>query len=82
MSSLRTSKTEQKYVRDSSLLRAPLLIYVSAVKLTLSVHYPDDYPNVLPDLALEAAGGELEDREKNVLLSDLQTVVGNFSFHS
>ncbi|KZT26219.1 RWD-domain-containing protein [Neolentinus lepideus HHB14362 ss-1] len=40
----------------------------------LSVHYPDEYPDVLPDLSLQLAEGELEEQDIEALLNDLRTV--------
>lgn len=45
------------------------------MKLTLHVHYTDDYPDVLPDLSLTAVEGEIEDEELETLLEELKTVV-------
>jgi len=43
--------------------------------MTLSVHYPDEYPDVLPDLSLTAAEGEIDDDEVTDLLKELHSVV-------
>ncbi|KAJ8594337.1 RWD-domain-containing protein [Rhizopogon salebrosus TDB-379] len=43
-------------------------------KLQLSVHYPDEYPDTLPRLTLEAIEGELEEEEHDALLESLTTV--------
>jgi hypothetical protein len=45
------------------------------VKLQLSVHYPDEYPDTLPRLTLQAIEGELEEEEHDALLESLTTVV-------
>ena len=45
------------------------------VKLALDVTYPENYPDVLPELSLEAIEGELEDTEIEQLMEDLRTVV-------
>ncbi|KAK7693569.1 hypothetical protein QCA50_003138 [Cerrena zonata] len=45
-----------------------------AFKLTLSVHYPDGYPDALPDLSIEATEGELSDHETEELLKGLKAV--------
>ncbi|KAL0946924.1 hypothetical protein HGRIS_013085 [Hohenbuehelia grisea] len=42
--------------------------------LQLKVHYPDGYPDVLPELALEVLEGEFEDSEIDALITDLLTV--------
>jgi len=38
------------------------------------VQYPDDYPDVLPDLSLEAVEGSVEEDEVEQLLDELRTV--------
>lgn len=45
------------------------------VKLTLCVHYTDQYPNVLPELSLRAVEGEADDEELDALLEELRGVV-------
>lgn len=45
------------------------------MKLALDVRYPDDYPDVLPELSLDAVEGELEEDEREELLRGLQTAV-------
>ncbi|KAF8136336.1 RWD-domain-containing protein [Boletus edulis] len=40
-------------------------------KLKLTVNYPDDYPDALPELRLEAVDGEINESESKVLLNDL-----------
>ena len=47
----------------------------SLVKLTLDVRYPDDYPEVLPELELEPAEGDFDDDELSHLREELHTVV-------
>jgi hypothetical protein len=47
------------------------------VKLT---HYPDDYPNVLPDLNLESSDGEFSESEIHSLIEDLKASV-SLMFH-
>ncbi|KII88544.1 hypothetical protein PLICRDRAFT_161745 [Plicaturopsis crispa FD-325 SS-3] len=44
------------------------------LKLSLGVHYPDGYPDVLPDLSLDAVEGTLEDSERTTLLDELKTM--------
>ncbi|KIM87049.1 hypothetical protein PILCRDRAFT_95926 [Piloderma croceum F 1598] len=44
------------------------------LRLTLTVHYTDGYPDKLPDLSLEAIEGELEDDELESLLHELRTI--------
>jgi hypothetical protein len=46
-----------------------------AVTLRFSVQYPDDYPEVLPEMDLEPIEGEWENDEYNELLGDLKLVV-------
>ncbi|KIJ17390.1 hypothetical protein PAXINDRAFT_168068 [Paxillus involutus ATCC 200175] len=43
-------------------------------KLKLSVDYPDDYPDALPKLELEAVDGELDESESDTLLQSLADV--------
>ena len=45
------------------------------VKLSLNVHYTDEYPDVLPELAMECVEGELDDAELTSLEEDLKAVV-------
>ncbi|KAH8099491.1 RWD-domain-containing protein [Cristinia sonorae] len=42
--------------------------------LALNVVYPDEYPDVLPELSLEATEGELTDEEMAGLLKGMKTV--------
>ena len=49
--------------------------FAIVVKLTLSVHYPEGYPDILPELSLDAIDGELEDEEKQKLIEELKAVV-------
>ncbi|KAK0450836.1 uncharacterized protein ARMOST_03682 [Armillaria ostoyae] len=44
------------------------------LKLSLRVHYGASYPDVLPDLSLEAVEGELEDDEVAKLISELNDI--------
>ncbi|EIN07418.1 RWD-domain-containing protein [Punctularia strigosozonata HHB-11173 SS5] len=44
------------------------------LKLTLNVHYPDDYPDVLPDLTLDPIEGEVSEAECAQLVEDLLAV--------
>lgn len=52
------------------------------VKLTLDVRYPDEYPDVLPELELTPAEGDFDDAELDHLRSELQTVVCVFIFNN
>ncbi|KAF4576551.1 hypothetical protein EYR40_000793 [Pleurotus pulmonarius] len=45
-----------------------------SVKLLLKVHYPDAYPDVLPELSLEPVEGEFEDEELDALVADMESV--------
>lgn len=45
------------------------------MKVTLEVHYTEDYPDTLPDLVLEAVEGDLDDVEEVNLLASLRKVV-------
>jgi len=51
------------------------------VRLSLTVHYTDGYPDELPDLSLEAIEGELVDDELESLLHELRTVVRHCVAH-
>ncbi|KAH7889716.1 RWD-domain-containing protein [Phlebopus sp. FC_14] len=44
------------------------------LKLKLSVHYTDDYPDALPELELEAIDGEIDESERNSILQALGEV--------
>lgn len=44
------------------------------VKLTLDVKYPQDYPDVLPELSLEPTQGGLQDDEVQALIEGLRAV--------
>ncbi|KAH6918604.1 ubiquitin-conjugating enzyme/RWD-like protein [Coprinopsis sp. MPI-PUGE-AT-0042] len=44
------------------------------IKLLLSVHYPNDYPDALPDLKLSAIDGEISESELETLVEDLISV--------
>jgi hypothetical protein len=48
------------------------------VKLTLNVDYVDGYPDVLPELSLTAAKGEVDGDQVALLLSHLRKVVSTF----
>lgn len=39
------------------------------------MHYPNEYPDALPDLSIEATEGELSDHETEELLNGLKAVV-------
>lgn len=45
------------------------------MKLLLKVHYPNAYPDVLPELSLEPVDGEFEDEELDALVADMESVV-------
>lgn len=55
-----------------------------AVKITLEVQYPPQYPDVLPELSLHTieGEGEIEDSEINDLLNDLRAVARALSRRS
>lgn len=55
------------------------LILLGTVRLALDVTYPDDYPDVLPELSLHALEGELKDGEVEQLLKDLQALVSRYN---
>ncbi|KAF5315693.1 hypothetical protein D9611_004675 [Ephemerocybe angulata] len=44
------------------------------IKLLLSVHYPDAYPDVLPELKLTTVEGDVSDSEIDALIKDLLTI--------
>lgn len=46
-----------------------------SVKLSLSVHYPDSYPDVIPDLSLEPLEGDLDEAEMSMLLDGMRNAV-------
>ena len=48
------------------------------MKLTLTIHFTEDYPNALPDVSLEAIEGTLDGDEMNGLMRDLRMVVRPF----
>lgn len=52
-----------------------LLLSLPPVKLLLSVHYPDAYPDVLPELKLSTVEGDVTDSEIDALVNDLLTIV-------
>lgn len=45
------------------------------MQLKLSVHYPDGYPDELPELSLESIQGDLEKNEQENLLLEMKTIV-------
>ncbi|KAG6850230.1 hypothetical protein H0H93_016077 [Arthromyces matolae] len=45
------------------------------LKVTLCVHYTDEYPDALPDLSLKPLEGELSEEESESILDDLRSVV-------
>ena len=49
--------------------------YIYAVRLSLNVEYPDEYPDVLPELSLEHEDDVLDEVEADKLLSGMKTVV-------
>ena len=63
----------------SELLFAPALFYdeliIFPVTLLLKVHYPQHYPDVIPDLNIAASRGELSNEEVRSLLDRLRTTV-------
>jgi hypothetical protein len=48
------------------------------VKLTLRVHYPEGYPDVLPDLTIEPVDGEFSEDELVSLIEDMK---GSVRYH-
>lgn len=49
---------------------------ITPVLLALNVVYPDEYPDTLPELSLEAVEGEVTEQEVANLLDEMKTVVG------
>jgi hypothetical protein len=45
------------------------------VKLTLTVHYTDGYPDELPDLSLDTIHGEVSEEARASLIDDLRAMV-------
>lgn len=50
---------------------------IATVKIALEVHYTDDYPDALPDLAINTIEGSLRQEEVDELLNELRRVVGH-----
>jgi hypothetical protein len=48
-------------------------------KLNLKVHYPEGYPDVLPDLSLEPVEGEFNEEELASLITDMHASVRRLS---
>ncbi|TCD69716.1 hypothetical protein EIP91_006483 [Steccherinum ochraceum] len=48
--------------------------HLDPLLLALNVVYPDEYPDVLPELSLEAVEGEVTDEEEANLLDGMRTV--------
>ncbi|KAF5381001.1 hypothetical protein D9615_003932 [Tricholomella constricta] len=44
------------------------------LKLTLCVHYTDQYPDTLPNLSLKTVDGEVDDEELEAILEELRSV--------
>ncbi|KAG6832397.1 hypothetical protein H0H92_002665 [Tricholoma furcatifolium] len=44
------------------------------LKLTLCVHYTDEYPDVLPELSLKPVEGEIQEEEIESILEELRSV--------
>ena len=74
--------------RSSQTIHQKGLIHVSAdlhelmsvsssnlVQLALDVHYPDDYPDALPELSLVPIEGDISEDEIEELLQSMRTVV-------
>jgi len=56
-------------------IESPSLNSIPTVRLTLHVHYTDDYPDSLPELSIPSYEGDLDPKEKADLLSQLHAVV-------
>ncbi|KAF8077970.1 RWD-domain-containing protein [Lyophyllum atratum] len=44
------------------------------LKLTLCVHYTDEYPDALPELSLRTVEGDVDDEELDAILDELRSV--------
>ncbi|KNZ74249.1 RWD domain-containing protein, partial [Termitomyces sp. J132] len=64
---------ERTLTYDGSWLNADLSSRFK-VKVTLCVHYTDEYPEVLPELSLKPVEGEITDQELESILEGLRSV--------
>ena len=53
----------------------PCITQICSVKLSLNVIYPDEYPDVLPELSLEHEEDEIDEAETEKLIRGMKTVV-------
>ena len=44
--------------------------------VTLTLRYPDNYPQALPEMEIECIEGDLEEEEQNSLVSGMREQVG------
>ncbi|KAG5353933.1 hypothetical protein C0989_011421 [Termitomyces sp. Mn162] len=65
---------ERTLTYDGSWLNADLSSCFK-VKVTLCVHYTDEYPEVLPELSLKPVEGEITDQELESILEGLRSVM-------
>ncbi len=63
-----------RFQKSSAVQRYPHHGY-KLVKITLKVHYTDDYPQSVPELSLEPVDTEVSIEETNRLLKGLRDVV-------
>lgn len=70
--------TELERISDTDLRieaeQDELLDGYPVIKLLLSVHYPDAYPDVLPELKLSTVEGDVTDAEIDALVRDLLAI--------
>jgi hypothetical protein len=79
MSSQKISMKGMRLVRFKCCIGSK--IHAASVKLSLGVSYPEDYPNVLPDLSLEPVEGDFSEEDLEALLTDIRTSVSFRSLH-
>ncbi|KAJ3540918.1 hypothetical protein NMY22_g4104 [Coprinellus aureogranulatus] len=70
--------TELERISDTDLQiqaeQDELLDGYPSLKLLLSVHYPDAYPDVLPELKLATVEGDVTDTDRNTLIEELLAI--------
>jgi hypothetical protein len=69
------SKMEMSNVIFRIMRKSARILTTCTVKLTLEVHYPTEYPEVLPELSISPVEGLLEESEQAELLKELSIVV-------
>jgi hypothetical protein len=53
-------------------------LLILSVRLNLKVHYPEGYPDVLPELSMDPINGEFTEDEMAALADDMKTSVCRF----